>query len=88
MVLKIRLFISQHLVHYNYKKTRALIIFLVGNQKGYIVLLFLRNIFSFFIDKFFGYKIGIKFDQDPLVVEQSNYATKIVNACTVYELDT
>ena len=30
--------------------------------------------------KVFGYKIGIKFDGDPLVGEQGNYATKFVNA--------
>ena len=36
---------------------------------------------------YFGCKIGIKFDGDPLVVEQNNYATKIVNAYIVYELD-
>ena len=29
----------------------------------------------------------IKFDKDPLVVEQNNYATKIVNAYIVYDLD-
>ena len=32
--------------------------------------------------------MGIKFDKDPLSVEQNNYAAKIVNAYTVYELDT
>ena len=36
---------------------------------------------------YFGCKIGIKFDGDPLVVEQNNYATKIVNAYIVYVLD-
>ena len=38
--------------------------------------------------KSFGYKIGIKLDEDPLVVEQNSYVTKIVNADTVYGLDT
>ena len=33
------------------------------------------------------YRIGIKFDQDPLSVEQKNYATKIANAYIVYDLD-
>ena len=33
-------------------------------------------------------KVAIKFDKDPLAVEQNNFATKIVNAYTVYELDT
>ena len=30
----------------------------------------------------------IKFDKDPLAVEQYNYLTKIVNVYTVYDLDT
>ena len=29
--------------------------------------------------KLSGYKMGINFDKDPLVVEQNNYLTKIVN---------
>ena len=29
----------------------------------------------------------ITFDKDPLTVEQNNYATKIVNAYIVYDLD-
>ena len=33
------------------------------------------------------YKIGIKFYQDPLAVEQNNYATKIVNVCIIYDLN-
>ena len=33
------------------------------------------------------YRIGIKFDKDPLAVEQNNYATKIVNTSLVYDLD-
>ena len=30
--------------------------------------------------------MGIKFDKDPLAVEQNNYLTKIVNVYIVYEL--
>ena len=37
--------------------------------------------------KLFEYKIGIKFNSTPSVVEQNNYTTKIVNAYIVYELD-
>ena len=37
--------------------------------------------------KLSGYKTGIKFDKDPLAIEQSNYLTKIVNAYIVYELN-
>ena len=37
--------------------------------------------------KLSGYRIGIKFDKDPLAVEQSNYISKIVNVYIVYDLD-
>ena len=37
--------------------------------------------------KYFRNKIGIQFNNTPLVVEQNNYATKIVNVCIVYDLD-
>ena len=30
--------------------------------------------------------MGIKFDKDPLVVEENNYMTKIVNAYSAYDL--
>ena len=33
--LKICLFIKQHLIHYSQKNTKALIMFLVGNQRGH-----------------------------------------------------
>ena len=32
-------------------------------------------------------RIGIKFDKDPLTVEQNNYLTKIVNDYAVYDLN-
>ena len=31
--------------------------------------------------------MGIKFDKDPLAVEQNNYLTKIVNVYIVYDLE-
>ena len=34
-----------------------------------------------------GYKMRVKFDKDPLAVEQNNYLTKIVNAYIIYDLD-
>ena len=37
------------------------------------------------IIKYFGRKIGLQFNNSVLVVEQNNYATKIVNAYIVYE---
>ena len=33
------------------------------------------------------YRIGIKFDKDPLALEENNYLTKIVNVYIVYDLD-
>ena len=33
------------------------------------------------------HRTGIKFDKDPLSVEQSNYLTKIINVYFVYDLD-
>ena len=33
------------------------------------------------------YRIRIKFNKDPLAVEQNNYLTKIVNFYIVYDLD-
>ena len=37
--------------------------------------------------KRFGYKIGIQFNNFPLVVERNNYTTKITNACIIYDID-
>ena len=37
--------------------------------------------------KLSGYRMGIKFDKDPLAAEQNNYTTKIVNVYIVYDLD-
>ena len=37
--------------------------------------------------KLSGYKMGIKFNKDPLPLEQNNYLTKIVNVYIVYDLD-
>ena len=37
--------------------------------------------------KLFGYRMGVKFDKDPLAVEQNNYLTKVVNAYIVYDLN-
>ena len=37
--------------------------------------------------KLYEYKIGIKFDKDPLAIEQNSYLTKIVSVYIVYDLD-
>ena len=34
-----------------------------------------------------AYRIGIKFDKDPLAVKQNNYLTKFVNVYIVYNSD-
>ena len=36
--------------------------------------------------KYFGYKIGIQFNNTPLVIEENNYKTKILNVYIVYGL--
>ena len=48
----------------------------------------LKPLYTAFVHsiKLSGYKIEIKFDKDPLAVEQNNYLTKIVNLYIVYEL--
>ena len=37
--------------------------------------------------KYFGYKIGIQFNNTSSFLEQKNYVTKIVNAYIIYDLD-
>ena len=60
--------------------------FSVGIQMEYIILnlshytAFLQSI------KLSEYRIGRKFDKDPLPVEQNNYLIKIVNVYIVYDL--
>ena len=65
-----------------------MITFLVGNQMEYINSK-LKPLYTAFLHciKLSAYKLGIKFDKDPLVVEQNNYLTKIANVYIVYELD-
>ena len=69
------------------KKTKALIMFFVGNQG--IFTSKLKPIYTAFLHskKFSGYKVGVKFDKVPSAVEQNNYVTKIVNTYIVYELN-
>ena len=61
--------------------------FLVGNQQEYIILNLGHYILTAFLQslKLSGYKIGIKFDKDPL--EQNNYLTKILTVYIVYDVD-
>ena len=62
---------------------------LVGNERGFIFLNLkpLHTAFWHSI-KFSRYRMGIKFDKDPLAVQQNNYTTKIVNVYIAYDLDT
>ena len=49
----------------------------------------LKPIYTAFLHsiKLSGYKVGIKFDKDPLPVEQSNGTTKIITVYIIYDLD-
>ena len=38
--------------------------------------------------KLFEYRMRIKFDKDPLTVEQNNCASRVVNVYILYEFDT
>ena len=46
----------------------------------------MSNIFLLNV-KYFGIKIRIQFNNTPLVIEQINYPSKIVNVNIVYDLD-
>ena len=52
----------------------VLIMFLIGNQMEYLI----PNL---------TFRIGRKFDKDPLGIKQNNYLTKLVNVYIVYDLD-
>ena len=48
-----------------------------------------KQLYTAFLNsiKLSEYRIGIKFDKDPLAVEQNNYLTRIVKVYIVYYLD-
>ena len=50
----------------------------------------LKPLFTVFFSrmKLSGHRMRIKFDKDPLAVEQNNYLAKIINVYIVYDLDT
>ena len=58
-----------------------------GNQNVYLNPNFFHYMAFPNLTKYCGQKIGIHFSNTPLVVEQNNYASKIVNACIFYDLD-
>ena len=61
-----------------------MVTFLVGNQREHI-LLNLR--YTDFWIKLSVYRMGVKFDKDPLAVEQNNYLSNIVSVYIEYDLD-
>ena len=65
-----------------------MIIFLVGNDIVYRKYTILNSLYTAFVHiiKLSEYRIRIKFDKEPLAVEQNNYLTKIVNVYIVCDL--
>ena len=61
--------------------------FLVGNQREHLILNLSHYVLLSDSIKLSEYRIGIKFDKDPLSVEQNKYLTKIANVYIVYDLD-
>ena len=88
MDLKTRLFYQPALDSLELKKIKALIMFLVWNQRGYLILN-LKLLYTAFLHsiKLSEYRIGIKFDKVSLAVEQNNYLAKTVNVYIVFDLD-
>ena len=88
MILKICLFINQHLTHDKENTKRHLKILLVANQRGYIL-----PILSHYMDLFclnwniLQKKICVNLDNFLLIIEQNNYSTKIRNTYIIYDLD-
>ena len=80
MDLKTNLFINQYLDTLELNK---------GEGTDYVLSLKSKGVFNFKLKllytafsnsiNFYEYRIGIKFDKDPLAVEQSNYLRKILN---------
>ena len=64
--------------------------FLAGNQMKYLILNSnSKPLYTTLLNtkKLPGYRIGRKFDKEPLGVEQNNYLIKIVNVYIVYDID-
>ena len=59
---------------------------MVGNEKEYSKLNSLYVVFLHSI-KLSVYSMGIKFDKDPLALEQNKQLSKIVNVCIAYYLN-
>ena len=86
MILRIYLFINQHI---RVKKGKFSDYVAGWKSKG-VYTSKLKPLYTAFLHtiKFSGYKVRKKFDKDPLAVEQSNYAAKVVDTYIVFDLDT
>ena len=89
MILKICLFICQHLICLlELKRDKGTNYDLSWKSKGLYTLklnsLYTASLHSIKHSEFW---MGVKFDKNPLAVKQNNYATKSVNAYIVYNLD-
>ena len=87
MDLKTRLFINKHLIHYNFFKKDTDYVISWKSKKVYNSKL--KPLYTAFLysTKLSEYRIGIKFDKDPLVAEENTYLGQIVNVYIVYDLD-
>ena len=80
-----------------YQATLATLEFKKGNGTDYVLSLKSKEIcnskfkplYTAFLHntKLSKYRIGIKFDNDPLAIEQNNYLAKIVNVYIVHDLN-
>ena len=70
-------------------KKRKGIYYILSWKSNGVYISNLKPLYNAFLHsiKLSGYKMGIKFDKDPLAVEESNYSTKIVNVYIVYDLE-
>ena len=59
----------------------------VGNRQECILLNLHHYTLLSCITNLFAYIIGTQSDKSASVVEENNYTTKIINAYTVYDLD-
>ena len=71
------------------QKEKGVDYFLSWKSKGFYSSIFFTQHNHFLLSiKRFGQTIGIQFEKDLFVVKQKKYATKIVTAYVVYDLDT
>ena len=83
------MFINQHLTLWKLKKNKGVDYVLSWKLNGVNNSKLKKPLYTAFLHsvKMFEYRMGIKFDKDPLAVQQNNYLTKIVKVYSVYNLD-